>query len=226
MIGLLPAAGNATRINGLPKFLLPVPGGFLLDRHVASQYAAGATQVYVGANPQTAPLLCKYAPDASVYLARHYATMSETVLSAYDDINADGYPFVLFGMPDSYVPDTTYTRLTRALHDGAQVAVAVFPARSGQHRRGGMCRLDGARITEVVDKPQETGLTWIWGALAWKRPFWACIAPEDPHVGYALPRAIADGLIVHAVTFDDPYFDCGTVDEYFNLVRHLDAVPA
>lgn len=190
-------------------------------------YTAGCETVLIGASEYTEALLTQYAPEAEVYRAARHETMSETVLSGYDLVHADGhYPFTLFGMPDSYLPGDTYKRLLRALHDGAQVAVAVFPARSGQHRRGGMCDILGRHVISVVDKPQETQLTWIWGALAWTHALWSFFAPEDKHVGYALPRAIAGGLEVHAVPFDEPYFDCGTYAEYVELTHYLDAVPA
>lgn len=227
MIGLLPAAGRATRIQGLPKFLLPIPDGYLLKRHIDSMKTAGSEQVYIGASENTHSILSEYTPGARVYLAQECETMSQTVLSGYGLIHADGYyPFTLFGMPDSYLPDYTYPRLLSSLHDGAQVAVAVFPAREGQHQRGGMCQLEGRRVVSVIDKPQETDLTWIWGALAWTHAFWEFIKPQDAHVGYALPRAIEAGLHVRAVKSNEPYFDCGTVNEYFELVQHLNGVPA
>lgn len=223
MIGILPAAGNATRINGLPKFLLPIPGSYLLDWHERAMRAAGANSVYIGANEHTYPLLRQYAPQADVYVARAHETMSETVLSGYDAITECGYPFCLFGMPDSYwTDDGVYTKLAFALAEGAQLAVALFLLTPGQARHVGCVDVDGGRILGVIDKPASGHYFWCWGALAWKTPFWSCLRPEDPHVGYAIPRAMAEGLDVRAVRMDGSYYDCGTTERYFEMIHRIE----
>lgn len=223
MIGILPAAGNATRINGLPKFLLPIPDGYLLDWHERAMRRAGVAAVYIGANAQTYPILCQYAPEATVYVARAHETMSETVLSGYDAITEHGYPFCLFGMPDTYwTDDGVYTKLAFALAEGAQLAVALFLLLPGQHRHVGCVDVDGGRIVSVADKPEGGHYFWGWGALAWKTPFWSCIRPEDAHVGFAIPRAIEAGLDVRAVRMDGEYHDCGTTERYFECIRRLE----
>lgn len=230
MIGLLPAAGQATRMNGLPKYLLPVPGGDLLTIHCNRMWAIECEEIFIGANDHNFLALCSsHGEYPIVYRADVFDTMSATVLSLRYDYFYTGFEdyACLFGLPDTYFEDTrVYHKLTDALNAGAQVAVGLFRAQPGQHAKAGMCRVDGKRIVEVVDKPAETDLEWLWGVLAWQPTFWDYIKPEDPHVGYAIPRAIAAGLDVRAVFMDGRYWDCGTPEDYFACIREITREPA
>lgn len=217
MYGLLPCAGTATRIHGLPKFLLPVLDGYLLDWHCRQMKAAGVERILIGTNDLNYDLVWYYTDGDGVYIAKQRDTMTQTVLSAEVPANAP----VLFGMPDTlWTAKDVYHDLTKALQDEASVAVALFKARPGQHTSGGMCAVDGDQITKVEDKPLQTGLRWIWGAMAWQPRFLQRYArPEDPHVGFALPRAIADGVDVRAVFCEGEFYDCGTSERYFECIR-------
>lgn len=222
-IGLIPCAGSATRIHGIPKALLPVNDGYLLGRLVDAMRAMGV-QGIIGTTPENASFLHRYSKGGFVYVVDQYVTMSETILSCKGFATVDKVVTedVLFGMPDAYTEDdNVYPKLAAALEDGAQVAVALFRARPHQHLKAGMCDTDGNQVVSVEDKPPETILAWLWGALAWKPVFWEHLRPDDPHVGYALPRAIAAGLDVRAVRMEGGYYDCGTFLEYEELIVHL-----
>jgi len=130
---------------------------------------------------------------------------------------------VLFGMPDTYIEDETcFPKLSVALADGADVAVALFLPRPNQHLKAGMCTVLGNQVQEVMDKPiNKLHFTHLWGAMAWKPVFWDLLQPEYPHVGYALPHAIRKGLDVRAVKCEGQYWDCGDFNEYAELVTKL-----
>jgi dTDP-glucose pyrophosphorylase len=147
------------------------------------------------------------------------------VLSSGEHLRSDS---ILFSMPDTYMPDASvYQSLQSALNDGADVAVALFKARYDQHRQGGMCRMEGNQVVEVIDKPEHrpNGFGYIWGALAWTPTFWQHLDPADPHVGYGLPRAIAAGLDVRAVVCEGGFWDCGTPERYFECIRSISTQP-
>lgn len=218
MIGIIPCAGTATRIHGIPKCLLPVTDGYLLGNLVNRMQEVHA-QPLIATSPENVSIVEKYSKTAFVHVAKNYKTMSETVLSCR--LYADDQS-VLFAMPDTHVEDDQcFPKLIAALDNGAQVAVALFRARPRQHLKAGMCDTRNNQVVTVIDKPAETKFTRLWGALAWKPVFWQYIEPADPHVGYALPRAIAVGLDVRAVRMDGHYFDCGTFEEYAELITHL-----
>lgn len=232
MIGIIPAAGKAERFGGLPKFLLPVPEGHLIGVHCARMKRAGCDQVFIGSSKENLDILDQFT-DNFVYIAEDYSTMSATVLSSLEILIDPDEPFdddCILSMPDTYFEDArTFQRLSNALANGAMVAAALFHARPEQTHKLGMCDVceydDEWRITRVVDKPVQTTLTHAWGALAWTPDFWKFIAPEDPHVGYALQRAVAAGVDARPVFMDGGYWDCGTPDEYFALIRHLTGEP-
>src|SRR3990167_2026504 len=220
MIGLLPAAGKAERMHHLPKYLLPVPGGYLLEHHVTGMRAVGCEPVWVGCNLDNIGLIFDYTEDSAyVYIPDTHDTMTQTVLGVRLHIAPDEK--VLFSMPDTYWDSpNVFLPLQMALENGADIAVALFVARFDQ-RNGGMCRITGNQVTEVVDKPGNGDWRYIWGALAWTSTFWDYMQPEDPHIGYALPRAIAAGLDVRGVLCDGDYWGFGTPGDYFSCLRSL-----
>lgn len=215
MIGIVPAAGHASRLYSIPKMLLPMPGGALVDKTV-QRLQTVCNHVVIGTNFYLYRLLKERdLPGSFVYMA-NTNTMSETVLLARQ--YALGQT-VAFAMPDTaFDDDEAFVKLAAALEDGADVAVGLFRAQPGQHRKGGMCALNGLQVVDVIDKPPVCAYPWIWGVLAWKPAFWPLLDVEDPHVGYALPRAIRAGLDVRGVVLNGTYWDCGTPDDYFDCI--------
>jgi NDP-sugar pyrophosphorylase family protein len=223
MIGLIPAAGHATRIHGLPKFALPVPGGHLLGVLAKRMIAAGATKVYIGTNSTNFELVRRIAPEHSVVYAVDSETMNETLLAArtYFDVDEP----VLFGMPDTYWTDEhVYPMLVHSLQMST-AGVAVWTTRPEQRSKMGMCRVVGTtanmEVYAVYDKPSRTTLIYGWGAIAWRRAFWQYIDAADLHIGFALQRAIENEEHPRAIIAGGSYYDCGTPDEYFACIRAL-----
>lgn len=222
-IGILPAAGNATRIQGLPKFLLPIGDSFLIKRHIDAMEKL-AINVFIGTNDVTGEYLRpQHIPSWGVF---EYDTMTQTVLSLLEVIIRQHQQDenCLFGLADSYIEDDQcYAKLAAALAD-CDVAVGVFETRRNQRDKLGMVQVhhETGKIIHVVDKPsQDTALTQAWGALAWRPSFWQHLTPDMPHVGYALMPAIEAGLDVRAVVMEGNYWDCGTFDEYAELIKAI-----
>lgn len=220
MIGILPAAGSAVRMLSLPKMLLPTPYGTLIAVMRDRMQNAGARHVVIGTRAVIAPLLEPLQDGIGRLYRAETDTMSETVLLAREYI--DTRQSVLFGMADTYFDDAlAFHKLEVALHGGADIAVGVFRTRPQQHQKLGMCRIENGRVVDVVDKPVHTDLTHAWGVMAWRPVFWDFLRASDPHVGYGLPHAIQAGLDVRAVELSGGYYDCGTPNEYFELIHHL-----
>jgi UTP-glucose-1-phosphate uridylyltransferase len=228
IVGVIPAAGTAERMDGLPKYLLPIRKSYLLQTLCERMNACGASDLLIGANPNNSSLVQRYLPANGIVYTKFSETMSETVLAAQpwaDKAN------VLFGMPDSWWEgdDFAYRWLVEGLTEEIPVCVAVFKARPAQKGKLGMVMTQGKfvnglgeQILEVVavkDKASTSAYTEAWGAMAWSPKFWQYIRPADPHVGYALERAISMGVTVRAIKMTGNYWDCGTKDEYFELIR-------
>lgn len=225
MIGIIPAAGRAERMGGIPKFLLPVPGGFLLERLIADmQRNNGALEkLIVIGHSYNIGQIHDNTPKNVTSMIVNTETMSQTILAARRNIPEDSN--ILFGMPDTYFdsPHAFYA-LCNHLSMGADVAVGLWYTDLKYRSKRGMCEVQDGRVTRVIDKPIETDLTEGWGILAWKPSFWSFIKPEMPTVGFALQTAIDAGLRVDAVRLSGTFTDCGTPEEYFALIRYLTEV--
>jgi len=216
-VGILPAAGTAARMLGLPKFLLPIPEGTLLGLHCQRLQAAGVDDILLGYSDSTALLLHRNAPPSAM-LYSGGNTLAHTVNNAR---LITGDSSVVFGMPDTYFTDAdAYRKVIEGLDD-ADISVGVFATRPDQRHKLGMVNVDLSRVIEVIDKPIETHLVYAWGIIAWRSIFWQHIYPIDATVGDALTRAIRSGMPVRAVKLTGSYYDCGTPDEYFRLIREV-----
>lgn len=217
-IGLLPAAGSASRMAGLPKFLLPIPEGTLISLHAERMQTAGVEGIALGYSDKIRDVLSINKPPESVlYLGGK--TLAHTIANAQFLV---GDQSVVFGMPDTYFTDAdAYRRVIDCLERGADVAVGVFQTHPDQRSKLGMCQVEWDRLVDVVDKPAQTDLVYAWGILAWRPVFWQHIHAADATVGDALPRAIRAGLDVRAVRMEGAYYDCGTPEEYFKLIRDV-----
>lgn len=223
---ILPAAGLATRIGGIPKFLLPDRSGrSLLSAHVSS--AEGLDRVIVVTRPElrdfVLALLGKQTERTVEVLAASTATMSETVHFAL--ATAPQVEDFVVGLPDTAVlPGVPFLALSDAL-GAADVSIAAYPTRPDQAGRLGALRLEGARCVEVRDKdPSAVSWTHHWGALGFRRAIFERFSdPSHPHVGFALQRGVDEGIDARIAHLGTEYFDLGTVDELTKYFR--DASP-
>jgi MobA-like NTP transferase protein len=212
MIGLLPAGGRAARLNGLPKYLLPIPDGNLLARHVRQMHDAGAPTVLIAAGHHNMGILSQYAPANTETYAVASKTVGEAILAARPMARERR---VLFGMPDTYWDAAdVYEQLA---HSDAVASVALWIMREDQRGRLGQCDVSNHAVSVVIDKDPTCEFPWIWGALSWSPAFWRYIQPEHTHLGQAIQAALDAGERIAPVLIDGDYHDCGTFDSYARL---------
>lgn len=222
-IGIITAAGRAERIHGLPKYLLPVPGGYLLET-MCRRMKPVTTEIMVAANDDNYSIVSSYAPGDARVGSADIGTMNQAILDiiTYETTQR---PAVVCGMSDSYWTDEyVYEKLEYDLAEGGSVvSLALFKMREGQHNYVGNCGIihETKVIVKIVDKPKLPTFPYCWGALAWKPAFWKYIVASDSHVGYAAQRAIEAGESVRGVLMDGDYWDCGTPERYFEMIRTI-----
>lgn len=229
MIGILPAAGKAERFMRLPKYLFPVGNSYLLARHIDMMSEAGIEHILIPCHSRDSSILYEladcYNPQVISFSIQYNQTMSASVLSVRKHELYDGDD-VLFGMPDTYLDhsdlsDNPYRSMAKQLELGADLVIGIFNPKPDQISHVGMLHVVGdGKVIAVLDKPDQSNWIWAWGTLAWKPVFWDYIRPEDPHIGYAIPRAITAGLDIRTAVIET-YFDCGTPERYYQLIMWI-----
>ena len=220
IVGVLPAAGMATRMGGLPKFLLPVLGdsSALLDRHV-SEMLKVVSQVVIPTRPENASLLGRYGDQPGVtVICMTTATMSETVLRVNQVVRADAY---VLGMPDTYFHgESPYRRLVAALAGQTDLALALWRIRPSQRGKLGQIELnEGTRVTSSQDKDSACEYPWSWGAIAYSESILSLLNPGSPHIGYIIQPAVDASKSVIGLPMSGEYYDCGSATEYREVLN-------
>jgi glucose-1-phosphate thymidylyltransferase len=242
LIGLVPAAGRATRLGPLPcsKEILPV--GVRVEAgerrpKVAAQYlldrfcAAGASQALIVLRQGKWDIPAYFAAvDPGLDLA--WVVTDDTPGPPYTLDRA--YPFVrqatvLFGFPDIvFEPADAYRALLARLAQGAEVVLGAFPA----HRPQALDMIDvdaAGRVRELVLQPAATGLRLTWMCAVWSAAFTeflhrhtAATPDTETSVGHVLRAALAAGRRIDAVVFEDGrYVDIGTPQDLERAQRWL-----
>lgn len=221
MIGLLPAAGSATRMGGLPKFLLPV-GDFddtLMKRHIDHMLAV-TDKIVISTRPENATLLKPYLSGRVYLMVDDTKTMSETVIRMMSLVENDSY---LLGMPDTYfLGEQPYAKVAESLHGSVEMTLGIWTIREEQKGQLGQVEVDSDwNVIGSMDKNPVCDFEYSWGVMAFKPSILRHLDITDPHVGYAIPRLITSGSQVVGCHVTGEYVDCGTPNEFRRLLAEL-----
>lgn len=242
LIGLIPAAGKGVRLGlPYPKELYPIirenqykpVAQFVLDEmvvanigHVVFVINESKHQLlgYFG-NGQRFGCHISYVVQ-EVANQQHQSTspgLAHALDSAYHLTQGKT---VFFGMADTIMqPEGVFRRLYDMVAPEIDVFLALFETKYPQ--KFGMVRFDqNGRVLEIVDKPQETELTKMWGGMIWRPRFTeylhhsVCEGIFD--FAKIMNRAIADGLHFHGVEIvGGTYIDLGTYNEIAEMSHRL-----
>jgi glucose-1-phosphate thymidylyltransferase len=241
IVGLVPAAGKGVRLGlPYPKELYPV----IRDNHykpiaqfvVKNLTEAGVQHVVFVIN-ETKHQLIGYFGDGQrfgchiSYVVQesrngHLESTSPGLAHALDSAHhlIQGKT-VFFGMADTIMqPKDVFARAIAAATPEDDVILALF---STEHpEKFGMVRMDGGgRVVEIVDKPQETELTEMWGCIIWRPSFTdflhRCVRQEGiSDFALIMNKAIQAGLRFRGVQVGEGvYIDLGTYEEIMELDR-------
>ncbi|MCB1033526.1 MAG: hypothetical protein KDD47_06800 [Acidobacteria bacterium] len=244
VLGLVPAAGRASRLGPLPcsKELLPVgfrpsPVGPVLEvacRPLLASYSlAGIRQAIV--------VLREEKLDIPRYLARHldlpvelaYVTI-ESSASVPETLDR-AYPFcrharVALGFPDVlFAPEDAYFRLiARQEETGADVVLGCFPWKGDPSSTDMVALEPDGRVARIETRPRKSELVHNWLLALWGPPFTELLheamrnppaASGELQLGALFDRAREAGLDVRGVTFaDGRQIDLGTPEGYARIL--------
>jgi glucose-1-phosphate thymidylyltransferase len=230
VIGVIPAAGFATRLQGSPyalfgvsKEMLEVRGRPVMAHLVERMRAAGCDEVRVVTRPEKRDVIT-YANDAglAVVTGRPEHVVASVSLALAGPTELDDDDVVLLGFPDTvWLPDDGFALLLRemAARD-ADVVLGLFG--SDEAARGdvvGLATNDAvARVTAIDVKPALPASRLIWGCAAVRRRALAGWEIEaEPGRWFA--RLAPAGRVWGAYLSDD-FVDIGTFEA---LARELES---
>ena len=219
MDAIIPAAGLATRMRGIPKFLLPCDDRYttLIERHIDSLLGVCNT-VWIPTRPELVLLLdsLNLARERVVILPMQTANMTQTVSKVLEIAHSDVFQLV---MPDTYyLGDQPYQILdpTPQLVD-----LACWGIRMDQRGKLGQVDIQDEQVRDIRDKDESCEYEYSWGALTFNRKLLDYAELSDPHIGYAVSNALRNGQKVTARKLDGKYFDCGTPKEYLAMLQEV-----
>jgi glucose-1-phosphate thymidylyltransferase len=241
LIGLIPAAGKGVRLGlPYPKELYPV----IRNNHYKpiSQFVvdnltnAGLKHIVFVVNETKHQLIgyfgsgmrfgCNISYIVQEVVEGKTRSTSPGLAHALDSAyHLTTGKTVFFGMADTLMqPGDVFSRVYKAASSEADVFLGMFtttrPEKFGMVRMG----TDGL-VHEIVDKPQQTDLTEMWGCIIWRPAFTEylhrCVYEEGiSDFAKIMNDAIAYGMKFHGVHMQDgAYIDLGTYEEIADLDR-------
>lgn len=246
VIGLLPAGGQATRLSPLPlsKELFPVGFQAATDNHLRPKTVgqhllekmrlAGITRAFFILRPGKWDIPAYFGDGTMLNMHLGYLTVHVPHGVPYTLNQA--YPFVkhariALGFPDIlFQPDDAFAHLlARQTQTQADVVLGLFPTH--QHWKAGMVRFDSTgRVYEIIEKPQQTDLQYMWAIAVWTPRFTQfmhdylpTLTPErELPIGNVIQAGINLGMNVEAIPFaGGSYLDVGTPEDLIKAIRDL-----
>jgi len=241
LIGLIPAAGKGVRLGlPYPKELYPVIRNnhykpisqFVVDNLTSS----GVRHVVFVVN-ETKHQLIGYFGNGH----RFGCHISYVVQEAMPDQSQSTSPglahaldsayhltqgkTVFFGMADTIMqPQDLFAQARNAASPEDDVILILFS--TTRPEKFGMVKMDaGNRVLEIIDKPQQTTLTKMWGSIIWRPRFTEHLHDYVHRQGIGDFALIMNAAIAKGMTFrgvhmvNQPYIDLGTYDEIMEMDR-------
>lgn len=228
-VHLIPAAGTATRMGGIPKFLLPTQSSSgspdqphletLLGHHVKLGLNS-CDKTIIASRPENMTAIQKYLiPGRVEAMCMESSTMSETIARMVSVIRAEIY-FVT--MPDTYFLNSNFKmhEISPTTKSGELVRLGAWDVLESQVGSVGQIQLDGSgAVIGHKDKTADASLPLVWGAIAFRAEAESLIDTSTPHIGYLIDSARDASFGVSGKRFTGVYLDCGTPQGYLDLLN-------
>jgi glucose-1-phosphate thymidylyltransferase len=241
-IGLIPAAGKGLRLGlPYPKELYPIirdnhykpVSKFVLDNMLAAQI-----KHIVFVINETKNQLIGYFGNGSRFNC-HISYVAQEPSQSADQSTSPGLAHALdsphhltqgktvfFGMADTIMqPVDVFVQAQAHIQPGDDGVLCLFP--TDHPEKFGMVRSQDNLAIEIIDKPQKTDLTQMWGCIIWGPRFTEHLHHCVNELGLSdfaliVNLAIQSGQRFRAVPIrDGNYIDLGTYEEILELDRRL-----
>jgi glucose-1-phosphate thymidylyltransferase len=217
IVGVIPAAGRATRLQPLPgsKEMLRVGGRPMIDRLVERMTAGHAEEIRVVTRRDKSDVVRHARAIGAAVIEGEPASVAESVSLGIQTLADDD--IVLIGFPDTlWEPVEGFEHLVTALGD-LDAALGLF--RTTDLARSDVVVLDDAGlVTEIAVKPKRPQSDLIWGCAAVRR---RALQGLERHSepGQLLDKLARAGR-VRGVHLSDAWLDVGTKDALASVRRN------
>jgi hypothetical protein len=210
-IGLLAASGSASRLNGIPKFLLPIPDGTLLSRHI-DQMLEVCDEVRISTRKIWIPLLNNINLSSKVKI---YQIEPSTFSNALHEMSSNGR--LLIGMPDTYISSKNH--YASMMKSDGDVVLGGFNCPEYLLGKVGQFLTDQhGNVFDLKDKQQDCIYPNMWGAILFNT---VQIDGTLDNPSHQVINCITEGKSVKAVNCEGSYVDAGTFEGLKTLYCQL-----
>lgn len=218
--GIIPLGGNATRMNNLPKFLLPCGIGKTLLDNIIHIFNKNNIHNLVAGVSETNDYILKN-NNKMEKLIVNTKTMAETVYNMIQHIDnkMNNYKSILF-MPDTYFEVNNELSNMINILDTYDIVVLVWKIKPYQIGKVGQCKIKNNKLLDVIDKDVHCNYEYFWGSIGWKSNMNKYIDPAWETIGELLKTAIVNNIEIGTIICDSNYYDCGTYNEYFTMIKN------
>ena len=219
---ILPIGGSASRMQGLPKFLLPFDAGALLiEKHIKAALESGFSQIVVIVRDSFFELTSLYLSEYDsrvqiVKLEEQTKTMCETLLFGMSKREFSPNDQIVVALADTAFESKQYQDIySTAAEIRDDPFLVLFRTADEQFGRLGQVEMDIlGNVVAMQDKVVGCTLPNFWGIAAFPYHLIEYIESADAHIGISFQRWLQRGQIVKGIPVKSLYFDCGTFDEY------------
>jgi glucose-1-phosphate thymidylyltransferase len=208
VVGVIPAAGYATRLQPLPcsKEMLEIRGRPVMD-YVVERMCRTDCELRVVTRPEKEDVIAHAKELGATIVLAYPATTSESFAAGMEDLAPDD--IVLIGWPDTlWEPEDGYVQLIEAVEEGHEIALGLFD--TPDLERSDVLSFDeSGRITGLHIKPAEPPSTWIWGCAAARFRALAGLEREE-WPGSFFNSLCQKGVELYALRLSDVWLDIGT----------------
>jgi len=219
VVGLIPCSGTASRMSGIPKFLLPCKEGNLIDNSINIFKSNNIDDIYVSVSSENEHFIKNR--DNIKYIVKNTNTMSETVKHLIE-IKSKKYILI---MPDTYFINDGNQKFNEIhqmymLLNKFDIVVILWKIKEYQYGKLGQVDINDTKVIDVMDKKHDCKYPYSWGIIGWTNQVNHLIDEKTPHVGYVLNEALKNKIEIGYILADTDYYDCGTPEEYFKMIKN------
>jgi UTP-glucose-1-phosphate uridylyltransferase len=226
---VLPVGGSASRMLGLPKFMLPVSESeTLIERHCRGAVSAGYDELHIITRQKYFNLIESYFSDRKIdahihSLPHETETMSETLKIGSGLIKDIVKSSVTIGLSDTAFYGASYENIYRKLiEDSADYSLGLFSIREDQFGKLGQVDTDSkGKVLSMQDKNLSCIFPAIWGLAKVPGSMLVNLNISEAHIGIGIEKLVAKGEHVSGVMNQAEYYDCGTFSEYSKFIQRL-----